>query len=504
MKALTVTVLLNIALLVASKPSKGEVKIGCDILKGKYPSSVFFPGEARYDFENEYGWSTTSWLGPACIFTPETPEQVSFAITTFSENNIKFAVRSGGAMPIDNAANIGAEGVLIANTNFTSISMSEDNSIVTVATGVRWPQLYAYLDDYNVTVNGIRMGNVGVVGYFLGGGIGFFSYEHGTGSVSVESFEVVLADGSIAEASLTQNEDLFWALRGGGNNFAIVTSVKIRTLNVPTIYASPVSYGSGAEVQQRYIQSLVEFAEYADADPKASMEGQIRWVPSRSPDIFFDAFLFHSEDSSPSPLGLQNFTAPVFPTTSGNLTQTTMGTWANQFPYDTDVGNRKLFHFFSIPANARAMEICLDEYYKAVAHLAEREGFFTAFSIMPITRRVIEKSTENGGNPVGLDADSAPALWLVESPSWLNAADDADVYAAHDAANAAIDSALAAEGFDQLRFIYLSDASKSQIEEVFPSYGPANVDRLQQIRNQYDPESVFTDLLVGGAKVARA
>lgn len=93
-------------------------------------------------------------------------------------------------MPIDNAANIGAEGVLIANTNFTSISMSEDNSIVTVATGVRWPQLYAYLDDYNVTVNGIRMGNVGVVGYFLGGGIGFFSYEHGTGSVSVESFEV--------------------------------------------------------------------------------------------------------------------------------------------------------------------------------------------------------------------------------------------------------------------------------------------------------------------------
>ena len=53
MKALTVTVLLNIALLVASKPSKGEVKIGCDILKGKYPSSVFFPGEARYDFENE-------------------------------------------------------------------------------------------------------------------------------------------------------------------------------------------------------------------------------------------------------------------------------------------------------------------------------------------------------------------------------------------------------------------------------------------------------------------
>jgi FAD/FMN-containing dehydrogenase len=95
-------------------------------------------------------------------------------------------------MPMDNAANIGSEGILIANTNLTQMEISEDRSVVAVGAGIRWPQLYAYLDQFGVTANGIRMGNVGVIGYLLGGGIGFYSYEHGISSVGVESFEVTM------------------------------------------------------------------------------------------------------------------------------------------------------------------------------------------------------------------------------------------------------------------------------------------------------------------------
>lgn len=316
------------------------------------------------------------------------------------------------------------------------------------------------------------------------------------------ALQCVLGDGKIVTASLKQNPDLFWALRGGGNNFCIVTEVSLRTLHVPQIYAAPVSYGFGPEVQHRYVQSLVEFAKYGDVDPKASIEGQIRWVPSRRSEITFDAFLFHSGGNEASPVGLQNFTAPVLPSTSGSMVQTTMGTWANQFPYDSDRGNRKIFHFFSIPADPRAMEICIEQYFASVAHLVDIQGFFTAFSVMPITNRVIEKSTANGGNPIGLDADSAPSLWLVQSPSWLNAADDETILAAHENANNNIDQALAAEGLHKLRFVYLSDASKAQFSSIFPSYGQDNVSRLRSIRKRYDSASVFTKLLVGGVKVA--
>lgn len=317
---------------------------------------------------------------------------------------------------------------------------------------------------------------------------------------SSNPLQCVLADGKLVKASLTEHSDLFWALRGGGNNFCHVTRANLRTLAIPSIRAAPVSYG-GSEVQDRYIQSLVEFARYADKDPKASMEGQIRWDPRRSDDLLFDAFIFTSGDE-PSPPGLQNFTAPVLPPIRGNLTTTTMGTWANQFPYDSDRGNRKIFHFFSIPAEARAMEICLEKYYETVRPLGGLDGFFTAFSIMPITKHVIDQSSANGGSPVGLDENSAPSLWLVESPSWTNAVDDAAVLQAHVDANAKINEALTAEGFEKLRFVYLSDASKAQLDEIFPSYGEENVRKLQAIRNKYDPASVFTTLQPGGAKVA--
>lgn len=93
-------------------------------------------------------------------------------------------------MPRPTTANIGPEGILLANTNFTKLQISDDSALVSVGAGVKWPRLFEYLDGYNVTTNGIRMGDVGVIGTVLGGGIGFFSYEYGTVTTSVDSIQV--------------------------------------------------------------------------------------------------------------------------------------------------------------------------------------------------------------------------------------------------------------------------------------------------------------------------
>lgn len=83
-------------------------------------------------------------------------------------------------MPIDNAANIGAEGIMMALTNLSSMAISDDQQTVTIGAGVTWPPLYAYLDEFGVTANGIRSGDGGVVGAILGGGpFGFMAYEYG-------------------------------------------------------------------------------------------------------------------------------------------------------------------------------------------------------------------------------------------------------------------------------------------------------------------------------------
>jgi hypothetical protein len=241
-------------------------------------------------------------------------------------------------------------------------------------------------------------------------------------------------------------------------------------------------------VKKQYIQSMVDFALYAGSDPKSAVEGQIRWTPAYSPDITYWAFLFHNGNDT-SPYGLSNLTAPVLPFTYGAVTEQTMGEWSDSFAagFAGDTGFRELFHFFSIPADPVAFTIAMDTYFEVMQPLAAVEGFFTAFSLMPITTNVVAASAANGGNPLGLSLspDSVPALWLVESPQWVLASDDATVVSAHAEANKQIAARLEAAGFGELAFVYLSDAEKGQ--SVFPAYGEANVAKLKAIRNKYDP-----------------
>jgi FAD/FMN-containing dehydrogenase len=115
---------------------------------------------------------------------------VSEAVKLFSARKVPFAVRGGGALPIDDAANIAGHGILISSSNMSSITVSADRKTVSVGSGVRWPQLYEFLDPLDLAVNGVRLGDTGVAGFHLGGGVGFYSNEHGMGPKTIKEFEV--------------------------------------------------------------------------------------------------------------------------------------------------------------------------------------------------------------------------------------------------------------------------------------------------------------------------
>ncbi|KAI1124636.1 hypothetical protein F5Y10DRAFT_24344 [Nemania abortiva] len=475
--------------------TSAAVEDGCNALASSYPDQTFFPGSERYKFENEYSWTSTTYLGPSCIFAPQCTGDVQFALRTFQEHQIQFGIRSGGAMPIDNAANIGPEGILMAMTNLSTMAISDDRQTVVIGSGVTWPPLYAYLDQFNVTANGIRSGNGGVIGAILGGGpFGFMAYEFGM-SNAARSLDCVLADGTLVTASVDEHPDLFWALVGGGNNYCVVTHAVINTVPVSSALIGTVSWGTG--VSEQYIKSVEQFALHGAEYPKASFEGQTRWVPSRSSEISFDGYLWYSGEGD-VPLGLENFTAPILPITRGNLTRTTIGEWSNAFNYAPPLGTRAIFHWLTSPANATAARIAFDTYYESIASLADVEGFSTAFSMLPVTP-IVTSAPENA---MGLGSDDGPAIWYVESPLWSNPADDERVLGVHAEANAKIRENLVAAGLGPLPFVYLSDIQKSQIPETFPAYGAENLQKLKDIRDKYDPGRVFTDLVPGGAKVA--
>lgn len=134
-------------------------------------------------------WTPTDYLSPACVFTPNTTIQVSVAVITLTAFNTAFAVRGGGHMPIPGYANI-IGGVLIGLTDLNQVQLSTDKSYVSVGPGRRWEEVYGYLEPYGLVTLGGRVGIVGVPGLLLGGGISFYSNQHGFASDNVIAFEV--------------------------------------------------------------------------------------------------------------------------------------------------------------------------------------------------------------------------------------------------------------------------------------------------------------------------
>lgn len=193
------------------------------------PSKVFAPGDTIYDYEVGHFWSNTQILKPSCVVRPTSTDDVSTVIKTSRSTGTKFAVRAGGHMPIRGANSVD-DGILMVMSNLTNMFITPDHASVDVGPGLTWSDVYAYLIGFERTAVGGRISPIGVPGLTLGGGISFHGNQYGWAADNVLEYEVVLANGDVTIANETSNGDLFWALKGGGPNFGIVTNFKLRTV----------------------------------------------------------------------------------------------------------------------------------------------------------------------------------------------------------------------------------------------------------------------------------
>lgn len=165
---------------------------------------------------------------PLCVVLPTTANDVSTVVVSLTANSCGFAIRGGGHATVPNASNA-PSGVTIDLRALNLMELNEDNSVLTVGAGVAWDAVYAKLDPLGLGVSGGRVGGVGVAGLTLGGGISYFGPQYGWTCNSALGFEVVLADGSIVEVDEAHDPEFFHGLRGGMNNFGIVTRIEFKT-----------------------------------------------------------------------------------------------------------------------------------------------------------------------------------------------------------------------------------------------------------------------------------
>lgn len=293
--------------LVASLP--GSEKVACSVLSKKYPAQTFFNESAGYTYETQTQyWSATAYNSPACVFVPQNAQQVSFAVTTLTLSLTKFAVRSGGHMPVVSYNSIGSSGVLLSTSNLTALAVFDDKATVSVGAGHRWRDVYSYLQPYGLAVVGGRIGGVGVSGLLLGGGISFYSNQYGFAADNVVRYQAVLASGLVVEATATNAySDLYWALKGGGNSFAIVTRFDLKTVTSPKVWVGISQYAQSDSA--KYLDAVYNFGKYGSADGKAAIIPTILTYPSYNITAYAAARFYDSETEPAT--AFENFTSPV-------------------------------------------------------------------------------------------------------------------------------------------------------------------------------------------------
>jgi FAD/FMN-containing dehydrogenase len=177
---------------------------------------------------------------PALIVRAASTPDVVATVNYARDTGLDLAVRGGG----HSAPGFGTcdNGVVLDLSLINNVFVDRVRKSARVGGGATWGDLNHATHAFGLATTGGIISTTGVGGLTLGGGIGYLARGCGLSCDNVMSAEVVTADGRILVASDNENEDLFWALRGGGGNFGVVTSFEFALHDVETIYGGPLLY----------------------------------------------------------------------------------------------------------------------------------------------------------------------------------------------------------------------------------------------------------------------
>lgn len=239
-------------------------------------SRVLSPTDAEFTARQESYWSNSAKIRPACIVQPHTPEEVATAVKALVAANQKFAVRSGGHTNWVGSNNI-EDGVTIDLVHLSHTTFDSETETASIGPGCRWRQVYAELHKHGRAVAGGREGNVGVAGLLLGGGNAFFTARQGFGCDNVVSYQVVLADGEIVTVDKENHADLFIALKGGSNNFGIVTNFVMKAIPVDKVWGGMTFFPKQAIPSA--IDALTTFTDNVPNDINSNLVSIFTYMP---------------------------------------------------------------------------------------------------------------------------------------------------------------------------------------------------------------------------------
>ncbi|OXV07629.1 hypothetical protein Egran_04606, partial [Elaphomyces granulatus] len=466
----------------------------CAVLLQSFPTQVFIKSSAQYTAWDASFWSQQqAAVQPACAFQAAKAQEVAGSVLLSRLTQCPFAVKSGGHAAFTGSSNI-QNGLTIDLQFLNSTTLSNDNTIARVGPGNRWVDVYSWLETHNLTAIGGRVADIGVGGLTLGGGVSFFSAAHGWACDNVQNYELVTADANILQVNLNSYPDLYWALRGGGNNFGIVTRFDLITYPQGLMWGGAVIYT--IDKQSALIDAFVKFGNDVSQDTKAAIIVSFIYFSGQEISI---SSLEYSDPVTTYPSIFQNFKA--IPAVSDTTAVQSLSQITKEFKVDNPDGLRESYWTFTCKLDADYLTFLTDLFFTEINPIKGVLGVLPVLVLQVIPTSTIKQMQKNGGNALGLNPSDGPLVLLNLAFRWASPQDDNAIYSTIGKITAdAIAEAKKRGVFNQ--YLYMNYAS--QFQDVIAGYGPVNSQRLIDISQKYDPKQVFQKLQPGYFKLKGA
>jgi len=211
-------------------PARDDISALRDLCGG----AVALPGDDGYDAARQ-GFNLAVDQRPAAVAYPADADEVADVIRCARAAGLRVAPQATG----HNSGPLGdlADTVLLKTSGMGGVEIDPERQIARVGAGVLWEDVVDAAAPHGLYPLHGSSPDVSVVGYSLGGGMGWLARSHGLQTNSVTAIELVTADGEFQRVDTDNDPELFWALRGGGGNFGVVTALEFRLYELHTIFA---------------------------------------------------------------------------------------------------------------------------------------------------------------------------------------------------------------------------------------------------------------------------
>jgi FAD/FMN-containing dehydrogenase len=441
-------------------------------LKGGFKGKILLPSDGAYDSARQI-WNAMIDKRPAVIARCATTSDVVRAVNFARDNHLLLAIRGGGHNIAGNAVCDG--GLMIELSKMKAAQVDPAARRVTIEGGATLADLDAATQAHGLaTPVGINS-TTGIAGLTLGGGFGWLSRKYGLTVDNLESAEVVTAAGEVVRASATEHADLFWALRGGGGNFGVVTRFEFRLHPVgPDVLSGLIVYpiSEAKSVLQQYREYIASAPEELNVWTVLRKAPPLPFLPEKfhGQEMIALALIYAGDPKQGQPLvePLRKFGTP----------------WGEHVGVQPYVAWQQTFDPL-LTAGAR-------NYWKSHNFTTLQDGLFDV--VVEYVGKLPSPQCEIFFGAIG-GATTRPALGSAAYAQrdakfvmnfhgrWEDEADDERcVRWARDFFNAT--TPFASGG------VYVNFMTADETDRVRSAYGP-NYDRLVQVKGKYDPNNLF-------------